>query len=120
FEICDKIRVLELENHIKIAELICVAQSSEVLLMDVELLSKSSKKEVENLIDIKLSQIKGLDSRKFIKHYEKIEKINDDFSKFRICIFPRYVLELMKNISKLSKKKCREIYASYDIVDSMD
>lgn len=120
FEICDKIRVLELENHIKIAELICVAQSSEVLLMDVELLSKSSKKEVENLIDIKLSQIKGLDSKKFIKHYEKIEKINDDFSKFRICIFPRYVIELMKNISKLSKKKCREIYASYDIVDSMD
>lgn len=120
FEICDKIRVLELENNIKIAELICVAQSSEVLLMDVELLSKSSKKEVENLIDIKLSQIKGLDSKKFIKHYEKIEKINDDFSKFRICIFPRYVIELMKNISKLSKKKCREIYASYDIVDSMD
>ncbi|MEG0250570.1 MAG: hypothetical protein RR561_06890 [Peptostreptococcus sp.] len=120
FKICDKIRVLQSEKRVKVAELICIAQSSDMWLNDIELLSKSKQKEIEKLIDIKLDQVKGLDSRKYIKYYEKLEKINEDFTKYRICIFPRYIIELMSKISKISKIGCKKIYASYQIVDNLE
>lgn len=113
--ICDKI--IDIEKNHKIDELAFVFQDENIIFKEINVEKGTRKKEIEYILNSDITTY----GRGIVDDYEITYKkyFNEDKGKkkVRVCLFPKYNMEIAEKISLNTKKKCKKIYAKYEIIE---
>lgn len=117
YEICDKIKIVE--EKFKIKNKVGIIQTESTMLREIEVLKKSSQKDVEFMLNIEMKKLGGFNLKNNIIIRRKTISSDGDFAKERIEIFPRIYLDLFKKIENISKIRCKAIYTDYELIEKL-
>ena len=117
FEICDKIKLIS-ENY-KIYSIIGIIQTESIMIRELDILKRSSQKDLENILNVEMKKFRDFDSRENIILKRKIREVDRDFIKVRVEIFPKRYIEIFKRIEGITKISCEGIYTDYSFAQAI-
>ncbi|WP_101772308.1 hypothetical protein [Peptostreptococcus faecalis] len=118
YEITEKIRNAESKLKCDCKKITVVAQDSNLIIKEIDILKDYKKKDIENIIEIEMEEFLNLNPEYYIKNYEKIDS-EEDFLKVRVVLFPRFYVDIVEKIEKLKGCRCDGIYMNYQITQSI-
>lgn len=117
YEICDKIRLIE--EKYKIKNIVGIIQTEKNMLREVELLKRSSQKDLEAVLNIDMKKFGNFNLKDNIIIKRKSSVSEGEFTKEKVEIFPRVYVELFKKIEAISKIKCSGVYTDYSLIENL-
>lgn len=117
YEICDKIRLIE--EKYKIKNIVGIIQTEKNMLREVELLKRSSQKDLEAVLNIDMKKFGNFNLKDNIIIKRKSSVSEGEFAKEKVEIFPRVYVDLFKKIEAISKIKCSGIYTDYSLIENL-
>lgn len=117
YEICDKIRLIE--EKYKIKNIVGIIQTEKNMLREVELLKRSSQKDLEAVLNIDMKKFGNFNLKDNIIIKRKSSVSEGEFTKEKVEIFPRVYVDLFKKIEAISKIKCSGVYTDYSLIENL-
>lgn len=117
YEICDKIRLIE--EKYKIKNIVGIIQTEKNMLREVELLKRSSQKDLEAVLNIDMKKFGNFNLKDNIIIKRKSSISEGEFTKEKVEIFPRVYVDLFKKIEAISKIKCSGVYTDYSLIENL-
>lgn len=117
YEICDKIRLIE--EKYKIKNIVGIIQTEKNMLREVELLKRSSQKDLEAVLNIDMKKFGNFNLKDNIIIKRKSSVSEGEFTKEKVEIFPRVYVDLFKKIEAISKIRCSGVYTDYSLIENL-
>ncbi len=117
YEICEKIK--NIKEKYKIKNLVAIIQTEKTMLREVELLKKSTQKDVEAVLNVEMKKFSNFLLRDNIIVRRRKIPLEGDFVKEKLDIFPKKYIELLKKIESLSKLRFSAVYTDYDLIEKL-
>lgn len=117
YEICDKIRLIE--EKYKIKNIVGIIQTEKNMLREVELLKRSSQKDLEAVLNIDMKKFGNFNLKDNIIIKRKSSVSEGEFTREKVEIFPRVYVDLFKKIEAISKIKCSGVYTDYSLIENL-
>lgn len=117
YEICDKIRLIE--EKYKIKNIVGIIQTEKNMLREVELLKRSSQKDLEAVLNIDMKKFGNFNLKDNIIIKRKSSVSEGEFTKEKVEIFPRVYVDLFKKVEAISKIKCSGVYTDYSLIENL-
>ena len=93
-------------------------QTEDVIIRLIDNINISNKSDVQGLIKFNINQYMNIDIDDYVIEYKIINQINK-IAKIQVILFPKYLIELCKGISKNLKIKSQIINVNYDILQKL-
>ena len=93
-------------------------QTEDVIIRLIGNINISNKSDVQGLIKFNINQYMNINIDDYVIEYKIINQINK-IAKIQVILFPKYLIELCKGISKNLKIKSQIINVNYDILQKL-
>ena len=93
-------------------------QTEDIIIRLIDNINISNKSDVQGLIKFNINQYMNINIDDYVIEYKIINQINK-IAKIQVILFPKYLIELCKGISKNLKIKSQIINVNYDILQKL-